>query len=519
MAKPFPGKWTFKYHPWLKEMHDCTSERMVGQKAAQMGFTECALNKTFYAIDVEGESVLYILPVTNPDASNFSTSRFDPALEMSPHLSQLFTDVKNIGHKRAGSCNLFIRGSRSRSQLKSIPAGRMIFDEVDEMVQDNIVLAFERMSGQKTKQAYLLSTPTKDGFGINAFFQASTQEEWFFHCPHCNKMITLTFPECIVITAENILDPKLYDTYYICPECKKVLDHEQKPEYLGNGEWVAAVPGATMRGFHINQMFSPTAKPYEIAELYLNSMTNPADEQEFYNSKLGLTHVIEGAQVSDADIEECTAHYKSFEVVAPNKIVTMGIDVGRKLDVEIDLWDIDMSCPTVDINIMAHCRMIKAIRLDNFDDLDRLMFVYGVKFAVIDRNPETRSALSFARRHPGRVALCQYIKGITGRVLKYDEANSIVSVDRTTWMDLSLGRFIGEKKRISLPVDTSLDYKEHIKAPARIYKKDNDGNVTAKYVTGTNEADHFAHARNYAEIALPLAAGLLKNEDIGSIYG
>ena len=52
-GKSFPGPWSFKYHPWLREMHDCDSEFWVGQKAAQVGFTETALNRTFYKIDVE----------------------------------------------------------------------------------------------------------------------------------------------------------------------------------------------------------------------------------------------------------------------------------------------------------------------------------------------------------------------------------------------------------------------------------------------------------------------------------
>ena len=234
MGKPFPGAWTTFWHPWLKDMLDCQAERMIGQKAAQMGFTEVALNKVFYAIDIEKENVLYVLPITHPDSSDFSTSRFDPALELSPHLGRLFNDVKNVGHKRAGVCNLFVRGSRSRSQLKSIPAGRMIFDEVDEMVQENITLAFERMSGQKTKQAFLLSTPTRDGYGINAFFQNSTQEEFFFRCPHCGQQIRFEFPESLVITADTINDPRLFESYLRCPRpsCHGKIEHEQKPYLL-----------------------------------------------------------------------------------------------------------------------------------------------------------------------------------------------------------------------------------------------------------------------------------------------
>jgi hypothetical protein len=62
-----------------------------------------------------------------------------------------------------------------------------------------------------------------------------------------------------------------------------------------------------------------------------------------------------------------------------------------------------------------------------------------------------------------------------------------------------------------------MEYQQHIKAPVRIYEKDRDGNPTGRYVTSTNDADHFAHSRNYAEMALPLAASLAVNYNIGRI--
>ena len=105
MGKPFPGKWSFKYHPWLKAMHDSKYDFNVGQKAAQMGYTETVLNWIFKSIDLDGESCLYVLP-TSDDASDFSASRFDPALEESEHLNNLFSNVKNVGLKRAGSASL-----------------------------------------------------------------------------------------------------------------------------------------------------------------------------------------------------------------------------------------------------------------------------------------------------------------------------------------------------------------------------------------------------------------------------
>jgi phage terminase large subunit GpA-like protein len=114
MGHPYPGLWTFDHHPWLKEMHDCKATIKVGQKAAQCGYTEWALNESFYFNDIRRMDVLYVLPNTRPDAADFSSSRFDKALELSEHLRKLYSEVQNVGHKRAGSTNLFIRGSNSR---------------------------------------------------------------------------------------------------------------------------------------------------------------------------------------------------------------------------------------------------------------------------------------------------------------------------------------------------------------------------------------------------------------------
>jgi hypothetical protein len=63
-----------------------------------------------------------------------------------------------------------------------------------------------------------------------------------------------------------------------------------------------------------------------------------------------------------------------------------------------------------------------------------------------------------------------------------------------------------------LPRDVSREYRDHIKSLVRTYEKDSTGNPVARYVeTGQ---DHFAHAQNYAEIALPLAAAFTTNSSI-----
>ena len=508
MGQPFPGPWSHEYHPWTKAMLDCNDD-WVGQKCAQVGFTEVALNRVFYKIDVERVDCLYVLPTKTPDASDFSAARFDPALDLSDHLSALFSDVKNIGHKRAGSVNLYIRGSRSRSQLKSIPTGFIVFDEVDEMNQENISLAEERMSGQRVKQNVKISTPSIDGFGINKYFKNSTQEHWFFPCPHCGRIIELTFPENIIITAESLVDSRINDTHLICHLCKKKLDHEKKSKYLTRGNWVEKYEQRSLRGFHINQLYSSTVSPPELAKSYIKAQIDPTEEQEFYNSKLGESHVVKGARITDDMIEDCIGQHK--QGARSSKFVTMGVDVGSWLHVEIDEWDFISGLNVNDINLLSRPRLICQKRVLNFEELDSLMREYGIYFVIIDANPERRKATEFCRRFHGYSRMCFYGNNVNGKELHDKPEEYSVTVDRTSWIDLALGRF--KSKNIILPVDTDHEYKEHIKAPVRVYKKDADGNPVSKYVEGSN-ADHYAHSRTYSEIALQFAAAISQAQDM-----
>lgn len=514
MGQPFPGPFRFDHHPWAREIHDCDAELIAGQKGAQLAFTEAALNKAFYSIDVKGISVLYVLPASKPDAGDFSTSRFDPALELSSHLGNLFTDVRNIGHKRAGNANLFIRGSKSRSQMKSIPAGELIFDEVDEMFQDNIPLAMERSSGQLEKQTFLISTPTIDNYGINQYYKNSTQDHFFFKCPRCNRQTELIFPDCLIITAEDHNDAKIEDTHLICKECKGLLVHEEKINWLKDGKWVSGHTNRLDRGFHISQLYSMTVKPQELAKSYLKAQTNPADEQEFWNSKLGLPHIVAGARLTDADIDACIGGYKKVDVAPTNSLVTMGVDVGKWLHYEIDQYIIQKG-PTNDINLLSSAKVLTQGKVLNFEELDLLMIRYNVNFCVIDANPEKRKAIEFAQRFWGSIRLCYYGVGISGKNINvHSEEEHTLTVDRTSWLDLALGRI--KSKRIALPIDIDFEYRSHLKALVRIYEKDASGNPVGKYVKG-NEDDHYAHARCYAEIALPLGASLAGSHDMGNV--
>lgn len=516
MGKPFPGPYNFKYFPWAKEMHDCNAEKWVGKKAAQLGFTEVALNRTFFTIDIKRIDCMYLLPSQTPDASQFSAGRFAPALELSPYLSDLFNDTDNVGHKRAGSTNLYVRGTRSRAQLKTVPIGLLVFDELDEMTQKNLSLAEERQGGQTEHQQIRISTPTTKGRGIDLEFQESDQRHFYFPCPACSRWTELT-QECLVITADGLHDPRIADSYIQCKECKAKLPHETKHEWLAKNEWRPQIANGSWVGFHVNGLYSSAnaRSPEKIATKVFKAKEDESEEQELYNSIWGEVHEVKGARVTDANIADCKRSYLLRPSIQSGNLITMGVDQGKQLHYEVTLWiPINNPNPSTDLNKNYKAKVIDVGGLPDFEDLDLLMKRWQVRGCVIDANPEKRAALDFANRFPGFVYLCFYAEGVKSRNINIWANEPTISVDRTAWLDLSLGRF--KSNGILLPSDITEEYQSHIKAQVRKPEKDKHGNPTARYVTGERVADHLAHARNYSEIALQFAVSGTKNQNITS---
>lgn len=516
MGKPVPGPFRYNKHPWSEEWFDVPGN-WVGMKAAQMAMTTAAICRAIWTIDIKKVDVLYVLPKKNPDAADFSKSKFDPIVENSPHLSELFDSVKNVGHKQAGSVNLFIRGSRSRSGLKSISVGLRVYDEYDEMVQRNVSLADERSSGfeDADRQNIRISTPTIPDYGVDVAYQSSTQEHYFFRCPYCSRFIEFLFPESLIITTDSIKDEQsLRNSHYICTSCKHQLHQQEKPSFLtrsSGATWRSTDNAqAYERGFQINQLYSCMIPPWEIAKMSLLALEDPAIEQEFYNSKLGRPHLVAGAKIDLEILSACYADHSNGSIISGG-LVTMGVDVGKYLHVQISQWMLPEN-PGPDLNTYAIKKPIKIIKVTNFEDLDRLMYEFQVLHCVIDANPETRKAKEFADRFAGHIHLCYFLRTLSGKTISENEGTNSVSVRRTPWLDLAMGRYRRGHKGILLPRDTPSEYKTQIGALARVETKDSDGNAVAKWVS--TSADHFAFANLYDEIALPLAVSITENKNV-----
>lgn len=519
MGEPFPGFYSFKYHPWCREVHDSKAGFNTIMKAAQMGLTEVAINVAFYTVDILKRDVLYVLP-TALNASDFSKSRFNTALHHSDYLKELFTDTNTVGLKQAGSTNLYVRGSRGDSNLKSIPVSVLILDEADEMDQRAIWLALERLSGQLHKFVFSLSTPTIPNFGIHKLYLQGTQEHFYFKCPRCGRTTEFIYPDCLEVCGETITDPDVRRSFLKCKECKKEIKHEEKPEFLKHPHsfWEPTVTvDDDHRSFYVNQMYSYTVTPADLALAYFRGVGDEAAMVEFNNSKLGLPYIPDGGQVTDGEIESAIRNYfkeNQRPDIGTSRMIVMGVDQGKMNNVVVVEYLLSDARIT-DLNAASHAKVLYEGKLpgDDFKTLDALMREWQIRACVIDADPQINDARRFARRFPGYVYLCRYRRGVTGKELQVSEEDSgapIVTVDRTNWLDASMGRFHSD--RVYLPADTSIEFKDHVKSLVRTYEKDEQGNPKAVYLnTGP---DHYGHAFNYAEIALALAGGIATGGDV-----
>lgn len=524
MGGDFSGRYSWKYHPWVREMHDSWAPFNYAMKGAQVGVTEVAINRAFYTLDILKRDVLYVLP-TSVTASDFSKARFGGALALSTYLRSIFTDINSVNLKQTGANTLYIRGSRGDSNLVSIPVSELILDEVDRMEQSQIWLALERLSGQLNKHVWGISTPTVPDFGIHRMYTGSTQEHYLFPCPACGRRIELKWPDSFAMAGEHVTDARCEDSYLKCYECQAKLEHKDKPNFLKHAYWEPFDKNANpeVRGFHINQLYSYTITPGELAVAYHRGLGDELASKEFFNSKLGLPFISDGARVTDDMLNtalEGSTHTKdSPRPERAGRIITMGIDRGLWNYVEVDEWFFDGW--SLDINANAHCKVLYEAQFheEDFDrTVDQLMAEWQVLACVLDADPGPMDARRFARRFPGYVWLCRYRSGQTAKEISIsddDDGSPMATVDRANWLSAALGRFKTKPTRITLPRDVSENYRQHIKQLVSTYVRDKHGNPVLDFVKTGSGADHFAHARTYSEIALTFVAAQSMNIDIG----
>jgi len=474
-------------------------------KASQVFISEWMLTTALHTTDTGRAgrgNALYVFP-TQAQGDDFAQARIDSAVEQSEYLSSRVgvaptggQAVARVRLKRVGQGHLYIRGADQRRQLLTIDADTLLLDEVDEFKEATIPVARKRLNSSRDPRVRGASTPKFPASGIAPIWQNTTRRRYFLRCDGCGERQYLRFPDNL--TREGAV---------VCAKCRHPLDHTSE------GEWVAEDTTATVEGFWINRLYSPRADLAALAMLgYLiedGLESDPSIVQEFWNQDLGQPHAPEGGSLSDDVLGACERDY-GIPTTADAFPVTMGVDVGTVLHVWVE----------GPAEGEKRRRLLHAGTTPDWAELDALMRRFKVNRCVIDANPEGQKAQSFAARFPGRVYCCFYPNMADWRhkdtaIAKPEER--VVLAHRTASLDANFERFF--RQEIELPRNGRHVHGlyEQLKAPVRVLAKDADGKIVARYDEG-NAADHYAHASNYAHVALAFA-GHQESEPAAYAFG
>lgn len=472
-GRPF----TFDRHEYLRIPYQDNHPNITDMKAAQMGLTSKAMLRVAYGARYGGyRGILYLFP-SKSDVTDFSKGRIDPLIDDNPDtIGEWIRDTDSANIKRIWNAFLYLRGMKSRTGLKSVPADMVIFDELDEAPQNAVDMAMERMAHSEFKETLKLSNPTLPDYGIDKAFQETDQRYWLLKCQICGESTCLedTFPDCLLEIGGRVIRA--------CSRCKAELN-----PFLG--EWVAKRPSITdKRGYHYSQLFSQFVTPAEILRQF-RTTTNLTD---FYNLKIGMAYVEAENRLS---IEEVLALCGSDGIASSDPgPCSMGVDQGKDLHVVIGKRD------WAKAGKIIHTAIYK-----DWEELDRLMKNFQVTRCVVDALPETRKAREFAGRHRGKVFLNYYNEHQKGKYA-WDEKNLKVACNRTESLDASHNEIMNS--RIILPKECEVvrEFATHLHNVAKKLEED-DETGSKRYVYVKLGPDHFRHAFNYEAMARGFGSG------------
>ncbi|ACL06239.1 Bacteriophage tail assembly protein-like protein [Desulfatibacillum aliphaticivorans] len=484
------SEFSIKGHEYQHAMLEEDAPRQCSIKGAQLGITEVNVIKTMHG-QIHGrypQGSLYLFP-TRDDVKDFSKARFDPLIANNPDSIGKFvqdTDAANI--KKIGKSFLYLRGARatksigdkkSSSQLKSIPADRVVFDERDEMTDDMVDLAIERMSHSSIQEEIHLGTPTIPDYGIDKLYQESDQRVWMIKCGVCGKetCLELEFPNCLA----ELKDGRVIR---LCVHCRRGVLNP------ANGRWVAQYPDRAkdMVGWWISQLVSTYIDPAKILRLYNNPPNG--NLAEVMNSKLGRAYIAAENRLAQNDVFACCG--RDAMDTRHEGPCAMGVDVGKELNIVIGTKPQDKTR-----------KIVKAARVGSFNDAHDLAKRFNVKAAVFDLLPETRKVREFIKDANFPVYGCTYSDHQRDDY-SFNHNSNIVTVNRNEVLDathelvVTPGRF-----EIPAPCSEIREYAKQMCATAKVLSKDEDTGIH-RYHYRKLGADHYRHATAYFEIASQL---------------
>lgn len=494
---------TFRDKPWLTAIYKDPSKAMVIIKCSQVHMTEHALCAMFTYAN-QGKRGMYVLP-SKEHRRTFVSDRINRMKESSPlyeHAVKSGTTESdsNVYKSIFGQGWKFV-GSNVRKDFFEFPCEVLFFDEYDQLDQDNIWYAYDRVSNAASPIIWKFGNPTRDNFGIHKEFLASDQKEWHVDCDKCGKEQILDWYEHFVTAYHDSWRLRNPAGQPVCLHCNETFDR------LGAGRWVAMNPGKRKRasGYRISRLFTDKGKkPNDIVDLFklfIKSQHNPTALQNFHNNYLGITYENVDFKLTKQVLSRSVYKYNdNFEFDPAMFRTIMGVDQGKTFTCVISMvWDGEL----IDI----HYTNVK-----RWADVEKLEKDFNVITTVIDAQgggyAETRDFV----KSNGNRWMCYYrpkdtIKGVEAYKLNYRD--QIVETNRTECLDLMVKMLLMNQTHVRADFAhiEGGAFEKQMLVPSRI----TDTNGRPVWTKGT---DHYFHASGYRWLAYKISG--MRHSVVGS---
>jgi phage terminase large subunit GpA-like protein len=331
----------------MDAVNDPTTHTVVIMTSAQIGKTEAINNIIAFYVCYEPSPMLNVQPTVEM-AETWSKDRLAPMIRDTPALKMRMggptsrASGNTMLHKQFPGGHITMAGANSAASLASRPIRVVLCDEVDRYPisagteGDPVNLARKRTATFWNRKVILTSTPTIKGMSrIESEFEMSDKRRYFVPCPHCGEMQSLKWSNVVFDKAD------VRSTSYACVNgC--VIEESHKQWMLANGEWKAELPFNGRAGFHLNELYSPWRRWWEIVQDFLEVKDNTDRLKTWTNTSLGETWQDKGEEVDHSGLMSRREAYDADSLPQEILLITAAADVqGDRIEALSQGWGQD----------------------------------------------------------------------------------------------------------------------------------------------------------------------------------
>jgi Phage terminase large subunit (GpA) len=492
--KPF----SFEGHEFQRAIIDDMHREMCCIKSSQLGLSESQLRKNLGFLTRNlAVTTIFTLP-NDKMRDRLTQTRVKPLVDSEKVFNSLLVE-KPVRHKGLFQINEsfgYFTGS-TEGDATSIPADMLIHDEVDLTDQTMLGLFQSRLQHSKYQIQQSFSTPTYNGYGIDALYESSDQRVYMLRCPRCNHYQEPLFhPRFLCLPGlktginetsdiagmsnEDLNQLDLENSYLRCEKCSRPVDKGD----VSSRSWVTKFPTRYAHGYRLGPMSTGHITiPYILRQMV--KYRDADNIKGWWNTTLGAAYDNTNVRLSEADIRACMVQSDPPPLEA-NEPVGIGIDVGMTCHIMVGTPNKIVKFETVPARDLS--ARVKVLRE-----------TYRIVCGGMDMNPYTPLAEQI-RDESSKIIwpfAYQAISATNNPMLiakrnDFDEVDHYLS-NRTRALDAVAGMIRSRTVSFLGYGIHQAELVEHFRGMIRIENSDTAA-VWQKLVSGGYAKDHFFHA-------------------------